>query len=74
MQNVYYIVKIRDEYIEKLNLTTISNIFCGKYLKAEYDNVYFSLNGSGANVIVPEKYIEFCAPSKKLWERQQEEE
>ena len=41
MRNVYYIVKIRDEYTEKLNLTTISNIFCGKYLKAEYGNVYF---------------------------------
>lgn len=74
MKGIYYIVKIRDKYIENLHLTTITNIFCGKYLKAEYGNVYFLLNGSNANIIIPEEYIEFCAPSKKLWGRQQEEE
>lgn len=69
MKNIYYIVRIKEEYINNLRCTTINHEFCGKYIKAEYGNVYFSLNGSGANIIIPEEYIEFCVPSKVLWNR-----
>lgn len=67
MENIYYIVTIKDEFKDKLGLTTINKTFCGKFIKQSYGNMYFRLNGSGARVIVPEEWIELCAPAKILW-------
>ena len=66
-ENIYYIVKIKDEYLPNLELTTISSgYFCGK-LHMTGSNYVFKLNGSGAIVEIPRYYIEFVAPSKVLW-------
>lgn len=67
MEKFYYIVRLKDEFKNNLNLTTIKKEFCGRFIRQSYGNLYFELNGSGALVIVPEKWIESCAPSKVLW-------
>lgn len=67
MENIYYIVRIKDEFRGNLSITTINKEFCGRFFRQAYGNLYFELNGSGALVIVPEKWIESCAPSKMLW-------
>ena len=67
MKNIYYIVTVKDEFKDKLSLTTIKKMFCGKFIRQSYGNLYFRLNGSGALVIVPEEWIELCAPAKILW-------
>lgn len=67
MENFYYIVRIKDEYKSNLNLTTINKGFCGRFIRQSFENLYFELNGSKALVIIPEKWIESCAPSKALW-------
>lgn len=68
MENFCYIVRIKDEFKNNLNLTTITKEFCGKFIRQLYGNLYFELNGSGALVIVPEEWIKLCAPSKVMWE------
>lgn len=67
MEKIYYIIRIKDEFIRNLNLTTINKEFCGRFIHQSYGNMYFELNGSRALVIIPEKWIESCAPSKILW-------
>lgn len=69
-EDIYYIVGLREEAIQNLKLTTINKEFCGKIIYEAYNNIYFELNGSGAMVIIPEKWISFCAPSKKLWKEE----
>ena len=68
-KDIYYIIYIKDEYIEKLNLTTIRKRCCGKFIKQSYGNLYFELNFSKALVIIPEEWIECVAPSKELWNK-----
>ena len=65
MKDIVYIVTLKDEYRKYLELTTVDKMFCGRYIKSEYQKVYFELNGSKAVVIIPEEWIEFMAPSKK---------
>lgn len=66
-EDIYYIVKIKEEYLPNLKLTTISSgYFCGKIFMTG-SNYVFKLNGSGAIVEIPRYYIEFIAPSKVLW-------
>lgn len=67
MEKIYYIIRIKDEFIRELSLTTINKEFCGRFIHQSYGNMYFELNGSRALVIIPEKWIESCAPSKALW-------
>lgn len=66
-KDIYYIVYIKDEYIDRLHLTTIAKRFCGKFIHQSYGNLYFELNFSEALVVVPEEWIECLAPSKALW-------
>lgn len=64
MEDIKYIVVLKDEYRKYLELTTIDKMFCGRYIKSEYKKVYFELNGSHSVVVIPEEWIEFMAPSK----------
>ena len=64
MEDIKYIVTLKDEYRKYLELTTVDKMFCGKYIKSEYKKVYFELNGSHGVVVIPEEWIEFMAPSK----------
>ena len=67
--DIYYIVKIKDQYLPNLKLTTISSgYFCGKNLMTGSSYV-FELNGSNAIVEIPRYYIEFMASSRVLWEK-----
>lgn len=68
MEKFYYIVRLKDEFKSNLSLTTINKDFCGRFIHQSYGNLYFELNGSGALVIIPEKWIESCAPHKALWD------
>lgn len=67
--DVYYIVSLKDEYRNKLNLTTINKGFCAKFNHEAYGIVWFELNGSGAWVAIPDRWIEWIAPSKVLWDK-----
>lgn len=69
MQDIYYIVRLKEQYRQELNLTTITKDFCGKIVNQTAGNIYFELNGSDALVIIPHSWIEWLAPSKKLWNR-----
>ena len=69
-KDIYYMVSIKDEFGQKLTLTTINKEFCGKFDHEAYGVVWFKLNGSGAYVAIPKQWIEFIAPSEKLWNRQ----
>lgn len=71
MKDIVYIVALKDCYKKYLELTTINKIFCGKYIKSEYGNVYFELNGIKAVVIIPEEWIEYMAPSKKCIKKEE---
>ena len=66
-KDIYYIVYIKDEYKDKLELTTINKRFCGKFNHEAQGVVWFELNGSGALIAIPDKWIEIVAPSKELW-------
>ena len=66
--DIYYIVRLKEKYRQELCLTTITKDFCGKIVNQTAGNIYFELNGSDALVIVPHNWIEWLAPSKKLWE------
>lgn len=68
IKDVYYIVSLKDEYRNKLNLTTINKEFCAKFNHQAFGVIWFELNGSGAYVVVPDKWIEWMAPSKVLWD------
>lgn len=63
----YYIVGIKDEYRDRLSLTTINKEFCGKLIHRTFKSLWFKLNGSNAYVVIPEQWIEYLAPSKVLW-------
>lgn len=65
-KDIYYIVCLKDEYVGELKLTTIRKRFCGKFIHQSHGNLYFELNGSSALVVVPEKWIEYVAPSKVM--------
>lgn len=65
MKDIKYIVAIKDEYVKNFELTTIKKKFCASYIKSEYNNIYFELNGSKAFVIIPEKWIESMVPSRE---------
>ena len=65
--DIYYIVSIKDEYKDKLKLTTIKKEFCGKFNHQAHGVSWFELNGSGGFVAVPDEWIEYVAPSKILW-------
>ena len=67
MEKYYYMVRLKDEFKSNLSLTTINKEFCGRFIRQSYENLYFELNGSKALVIVPEKWIESCAPARALW-------
>lgn len=68
--DIYYIVKIKEQYLSNLKLTTISSgYFCGRIIMTD-SNYVFRLNGApGAIVEIPRDYIEFVAPSRILWEK-----
>ena len=66
MENIMYIVTLKDE-ASFMELTTIDKTFCATFIKAEYGNIYFELNGSKAIVIIPEEWIKTMAPSKAHW-------
>ena len=65
--DIYYIVSIKDEYKDRLKLTTITKEFCGKFNHQAYGVSWFELNGSGGWVAVPDEWIEYVAPYKILW-------
>lgn len=67
MQNIYYIVRLKERYRQELCLTTITRDFCGKIVNQTAENIYFELNGSDALVIIPHNWIKWLAPSEKLW-------
>lgn len=67
-QDIYYIVRLKERYRQEFYLTTITKDFCGKIINQTSTNIYFELNGSNALVIIPHAWIEWLAPSKKLWE------
>lgn len=68
MEDYYYIVRIKEAYRNELKLTTIGKEFCGKLIRqASHENLVFELLHSNALVVIPVKWIEFCAPSKMLW-------
>lgn len=69
LSDIYYIVSLKERYKYDLYLTTITKEFCGKIVNQTADNIYFELNGSNALVIIPHNWIEWLAPSKKLWNR-----
>ena len=69
-EDIYYIVTIKEEYQEKLKFTTIKKSFCGKLVQTG-STMLFELNGIGAYVLIPFKWIESMAPSKVLWELKQ---
>lgn len=75
MTDVYYIVKIKEDKIYSYELgymfneTTCSKLFCGRLVNQNDKNFYFELNSSNALVIIPHSWIEWMAPSKKLWEK-----
>lgn len=66
-KDIYYIVSLKDEYRDKLNLTTIKKEFCAKFNHEAYGVVWFELNGSNALIVIPDQWIEWIAPSKALW-------
>ena len=66
--NIYYIVSVKDEYKGELKSTTINKEFCGKFNHQAHGVTWFELNGSGAFVAIPDKWIEYVAPSKILWD------
>ena len=66
-KDIYYIIGLKDEYKNKLNLTTIHNHFCGKFNHQAHGVIWFELNGSGACVAIPDEWVEWIAPSKALW-------
>lgn len=65
---IYYVVSIKDRYICKLHLTTITKEFCGRIENQTSTSIYFRLNCSDALVIIPHNWIEWMAPAKKLWQ------
>ena len=75
MTDVYYIVKIKEDKIYSYELgymfseTTCSKLFCCRLVNQNDKNFYFELNSSNALVIIPHSWIEWMAPSKKLWEK-----
>lgn len=69
MDDIYYIVGIKDKYKDRLSCTTINKEFCGKFNHQAYGVAWFELNGSGAYVAVPDEWIEYIAPSKVLWNK-----
>mgnify|MGYP003403652815 CR=1 FL=1 len=74
-EDIYYIVKIKEDVVDSLFYqTTIRHKFCGKLVNRNYGNFYFELNGSDALVIIPHSWIEWMAPSKKLWDMQRKAE
>lgn len=68
MEDIYYIVNIKEKYRHELRLTTINKEFCGKIVNQTAGNIYFELNGSGGLIIIPHEWINWLAPSKVLWE------
>lgn len=72
MEDIYYIVNIKEEYRNELRLTTINKEFCGKIVNQTARNIYFELNCSGALVIIPHDWIDWLAPSKILWEHRRQ--
>ena len=72
MEDIYYIVNIKEKYRYELRLTTINKEFCGKIVNQTAGNIYFELNGSGGLVIVPHEWINWLAPSKILWEHRRQ--
>jgi len=71
-EDIYYIVTIKEEYQEKLKLTTVKKSFCGKLVQTG-STMLFELNGCKAYIIIPFKWIESMAPSKVLWELKQKD-
>ena len=72
-KNIKYIVTIKDEHLHAFASTTINRQFCGEIIAQIRDHFVFSLNGSGAQVIIPYEWIECMAPSKAHWEQINEE-
>ena len=67
-----YIVKIKKDNpkidYDFVSLTTCGYKFCGKLVNYSCSHAYFELNGHEESlVIVPFSYIEWMAPSKKLY-------
>lgn len=73
MEDIYYIVNIKEKYRYELRHTTINKVFCGKIVNQTDGNIYFELNdGSDTLVIIPHSWINWLAPSKVLWERRRQ--
>jgi hypothetical protein len=66
-EDIYYIVKIKENRVDGLFYqTTVNKMFCGVLVNHADGNFYFELNGSKALVIIPHSWIEWMAPSKEL--------
>ena len=65
-KDIYYMVKIKENYNENFHNTVIKNKFCGKIVNQAAGNIYFELYKSDALVIMPHNWIEWLAPSKTL--------
>ena len=64
IENILYIVKIKERYLEKLSKTTLKNgRFTGILLKSG-ENMVFELNASKSMVIIQFDWIEYMAPSE----------
>ena len=72
---IYYIVALREDIVNSgFYKTTTYPRFCGRLVNKNGSNFYFELNGSNALVIIPHRWIEWMAPSKKLWDMQSKAE
>ena len=75
-EDIYYIVKLDDSRMmidDMFYKTTAYPRFCGRLVNQCNGNFYFELNGSDALVIIPHRWIEWMAPSKKLWDARRAE-
>ena len=80
MTDIVYVVKIDKNVADSARLgymfdtTTCSELFCGRLVNQENGKFYFELNGSKALIIIPHRWIQWMAPSKKHWHINKEKE
>lgn len=69
IDNILYIVKIKERYLEKLSKTILKKGgFVGTLLKSG-ENMVFELNASKSMVIIQFDWIEYMAPSEIFWKK-----
>ena len=75
MVNIYYIVTIKDEYVNYFDDTIITNKFCGRLFLTTEDKAFFKLYNKRdiqAEIIIPIDWILCMAPSCEHWSATEE--